>query len=65
MKEIDKLTYAILNNKISHINSFVLNTGNNSNIEKKLVIKYFKIYVKKILNKYDKNYKEKIYKMVN
>jgi hypothetical protein len=64
LDEIDKLTYAIFNNQVSHIEKFQVNKTNNIDIEKIIIINYFKKYLNIILHKNDILFKMKVHNMI-
>lgn len=65
LKEIEKLTYAIIQNKLSHINTCVINKENDEETEKKLIKYFLKKYFKKIVHKNDKTFKKRMYNILN
>lgn len=66
LKETEKLTYAIINDELSHINSVIVDKGNCIKTEKKHIKKLFKKYCNAvILHKDDTIYKQRINRMLN
>lgn len=65
LKNIENLTYAILNNEESHIDSVEIKKYNNKYQEVNLIKKYIKIYSSKISTNKDINFLTKMNKIIN